>query len=1105
MSNAQQSLRHRISRTQAWLRGVHCTIVISCGLLALSGIVVLLAIADDAWELPVSLRKLLAWGAAGTILVVCLWRCVLVFRRWNLIAVAGRVEKSFPELGQRIRTVLEFPWDRDKPRRSSSIPNEPDPVEKCSSSGIAPSLISALSRQVEEQTATLDFQRVIPYRLLGIVGGVLMVTGLMIGVSAAMNWEWRTALSRAMGSDIPYTTILVQPGNVDLVQGDSLPIKFQLHGRRRDQSQLQWRSTGSENGWTIDTIESPENQPSPRTWSYNIQLPSVEGPLEYRIVAGPVASPVYHIGIRYPLHLKQVRATLQHPAYTGQADRSFSDGNMSGLIGSTAMFSMELDRSPATASIELSRIGDLEPGEKRHWTQAAQIDGAFVTWRLPLAHDLTWTLSARSPEGTTLPEKRFRVRVHPDRPPEVSFQEPDTNSEVHTLAEVLMQIHASDDFGLTRAGIVFQVNNLEEHTLLEEDFVQAANAAAEAQQTGHLTPRTRAQLERVLPLEYFELTQKDAVTYYAFAEDNFPGQPQRTRSDLRFIDIRPFRVEYDQRTGQSLRGDGGNARGRLPTALDELIRRERQILNRTMKLQDREKNRKPREINAIDELVQEQGLLAALTRELADYTLEFAAQEEIDTLYRAEASMLAAIDSLSLGNFETAAIQEKDAQQYLVEGRNQLRRLLQQSLFARQSYRRANSRLQSRLFRDRSDMQSAQGLVSRLRGLAREERELARMADGISDHPDMPMDSAVADKQQSRIVDLENRQYDVATDAHELLKLIKRFEDLNELVQSRMNAAAEQTDIAANSLGSGNFQAASMQARTAADKFEELAAHVETLSAAEFSQRVAATSLLTGELAQLERELIGVLSGGGKETVSSDQPELVSRLQRLRSRAETVSNLVQDLATFKDPNSGTGPENVSRLAEEQKVMETMRRISEASEKVEASPQAISSEVMSALEETRERSELTAAALDSLFRRLVTPRLARLKEFEARTLDMTRSMEQVQSPDEIGEWDRKLRELIFQLSTEKAAGKTREELARQLRENQLPTVRDWQQSDGKMTPPGPLGQSLARVTDELRKQILELILADFHHNHDEPVPAAYTRLVNSYLQILSTNP
>ena len=34
------------------------------------------------------------------------------------------------------------------------------------------------------------------------------------------------------------------------------------------------------------------------------------------------------------------------------------------------------------------------------------------------------------------------------------------------------------------------------------------------------------------------------MTYYAFAEDNRPDRPQRTTTDLQFIDIRPYKRSY---------------------------------------------------------------------------------------------------------------------------------------------------------------------------------------------------------------------------------------------------------------------------------------------------------------------------------------------------------------------------------------------------------------------------------------------------------------------------------------------------------------------------------------------------------------------------------
>src|SRR5262249_60591941 len=98
-------------------------------------------------------------------------------------------------------------------------------------------------------------------------------------------------------------------------------------------------------------------------------------------------------------------------------------------------------------------------------------------------------------------------------PPTVWFEEPGESLEVPTLAEVMIRARARDDFGLSKVGIVFQVNNEEERTLILQDITQPFQREARA--------------EQVLMLEQFLLTQKDCVAYYSFAEDNHPDAPQR--------------------------------------------------------------------------------------------------------------------------------------------------------------------------------------------------------------------------------------------------------------------------------------------------------------------------------------------------------------------------------------------------------------------------------------------------------------------------------------------------------------------------------------------------------------------------------------------------
>ena len=86
-----------------------------------------------------------------------------------------------------------------------------------------------------------------------------------------------------------------------------------------------------------------------------------------------------------------------------------------------------------------------------------------------------------------------------------------------------------DDFGLTRAGIVYRFNDGDEKTLILQDFPARQRAR---------NRRRRRSLEEMLLLETLNASPLDSVTYYAFAEDNYPGKPRRTETDLRYIDFR---------------------------------------------------------------------------------------------------------------------------------------------------------------------------------------------------------------------------------------------------------------------------------------------------------------------------------------------------------------------------------------------------------------------------------------------------------------------------------------------------------------------------------------------------------------------------------------
>ena len=189
----------------------------------------------------------------------------------------------------------------------------------------------------------------------------------------------------------------------------------------------------------------------------------------------------------------------------------------------------------------------------------------------------------------------------------------------------------ADDFGLTRAGIVFQFNNGDEQTLIVKDFT------AEPAKS-----RTTAALQEMLMLEKLAASPTDSLTYYAFAEDNYPGGAKRTETDLRYLDIRPFKREYKlAETGEPMEGEGELA------TLAELIARQRFNLNRATRLA----KHKPADKTFAEDPLKIAGFeetLAGLTREFTE-GVEGIVGQRIEPLHAAEEAMLAAIAALDHG------------------------------------------------------------------------------------------------------------------------------------------------------------------------------------------------------------------------------------------------------------------------------------------------------------------------------------------------------------------------------------------------------------------------------------------------------------------------
>ncbi len=515
---------HRATRFAEVSRGVGWTLlVVACGL-------ILLAAADSSFELPwlnraVGLAVVAATGgfvATRQIIGPLIW--------WSRPRTAVEIEQRFPELGQRVRTVVQFSGH--------------DAAE-VAAVGVAPALVTALENETDRQAQPLDLNLVIPRRG-AVVAALLASIPIVLLIAALFRWDTRLAVQRSLLSNRSYTQLEVTPGDLTVVEGRDAKVTLKLTGRVGRRVMVYARPTEPvDAAWQTQELTAEDvTHSTANAIEFHTQFDQVQQPIEYHVVAGPARSVVYRIDVRGLLSIGQFQAVLTPPAYTGIEPSTVDQGDLDLIEGTRVNFQVTLDR-PCTDAYML--LTDLRPGAQHQQADSPQqrvpmtVARKSLSAELEFRHDTDYSIVATSRDGLSLRPNRYRVHVRKDLPPRIHFETPDESLEVHSIAEVPLRIRVDDDLGLTKVGIVFQVDNGPEETLLAKDVFEKDVAKTAAERGGSkLPPVTHVALARLLALEDHDLTPNRSVTYYAFAEDTRPDGPQRVETDLRFIDIRPF-------------------------------------------------------------------------------------------------------------------------------------------------------------------------------------------------------------------------------------------------------------------------------------------------------------------------------------------------------------------------------------------------------------------------------------------------------------------------------------------------------------------------------------------------------------------------------------
>jgi hypothetical protein len=1076
-----------LETTRRAMRRYRLAMALSGAMLVGLAVAAVVAVLDVSWVLPTWARALGLVGVVASMVGMVAKALLFQGRRFGKGEAAAEVESSFPELGQRLRTTLEY--------------SEPTPETAPAS----PALVRALAVDTDRQADGLDFPAVVPWGNWRRRALVLTLAIVGLGVTIGSDENLRIAASRLLLLPVHYTTLAVEPGDKTIREGAEFNLRATLSGRPVRSVQWLHRPVGSKEAWTVaslaradEHVSPPDGVKEPTDGFFDVPAAAGLAPtshghamglleasrkdcradFEYRVVAGEVESPVYRVTVTHPLAIKAFEAAIEPPTYTKLKPSVAREGNFKVPEGSKVRFQIGLDRAPASG-----RIVWTPSGSKESTILPLAVDGTRLTGELPpLAADVRYEVIAIASDGMKLDPSRFLIKVRPDEKPSIKFVRPAESLAATPTTEVPLKVVAGDDYGLAKVGVSYQIGDGPEESLyLDQPAAQPPSVEA-------LT---------TLYMEKHPLTFADSLSYRAFVEDNREAGHQKVSTELRYIDILPYKQEYEIVEG------GGSCNGTSVT-LEELILRQRRALNRSLGHSDDQ----PIEQKVADRLANEEAEISHVTHEFA---AALASQfGPIPALDEAAGLMEEATVTLSSRDFAAAIPQEQAALTALTKARMNLRKLLTTSSSSGQCRKIDRAQRDQKIRKppgDKSKEAELAKLEQDLKKLAEAEKKFAEEVQSKAsggarlDKQDPPQPGKPAKPSGSKPSSSPSEQQKAAAKEAERLKELAASDPaLTDLARKRMDEATSKVKDAEAAINAEKPAEAAESAKTAAEELERLAEQVGGLKAKELADKLARARDLARETAKAERELAAKASSAG-----TDKGEAVGEQQGLAENAKTLADLVKRLKEEAVEEDRTLAQAIGKASETNSPAEIEEAMRQAAASIASGEREKSAQEMAG---ASKQLDGLARDLETARRDFMQPKLQQLLAAEKEAAEVQKALESATDEARKAEAEKALADLAKAVNALKAGEGPLKAAAEGLSKvaqggaSSGWTLQRGPLKTGLFVPPIGHTNAVREISKALQARIQELILIEALVDRDGPVPPGYKEKVEDYFRLLS---
>ena len=734
---------------------------------------------------------------------------------------------------------------------------------------------------------------------------------------------WVAAFPRSIG-------IQVLSGNVRVAAGQPLRLSAAVTGRSARLLSVVPSLVVSANG---------EQRTVPMTGSagaFSYAFESVDRSFEYRVVAGGAASDAFNVTALSPPKVQSIDVSYVYPSFTRLAPREDKDGgDVYAPAGTRVRLQIHADKPLAGGEL---RLAGGQPVR-------LATDNDSASAEMVLAKDDAYRVRLSDRDGlASTGDVEYFIRVMDDRPPAVHIVRPNGDQGITPLEEVTIEARADDDYGIAQLDLVYAVAGRPAKTV---PFTRLSGTAV-ARVGAHL-----------LAAEDLLVQPGDVVTYYARARDVARAKPSsEAKSDMFFLEVKPFTEEFVQAQSQAM-GGGGQS-----TQLDALVAAQKEIINATWNLERRSAaGRSSEDIKAVGDAQAElkakveriagprRGGRGFFPQQILQPPPRSSRELGRNPVAEAVAAMGRAVEQLHSTRTADALPHEMAALQGLLQAQAEVRRreVMQQSasaggggtsrtdrdlsaLFDRELQRQQRTNYETPRPTAETPERTEDELLDRISELARRQEELARR------QRELAQARLDAEEMKRQLERLSREQQELRQQADALQKQNqgnaaagRGSSSSGAPDNSSMQRAAEQMRNAANEMQRQNAGGAAASAEQAARALRQLEQQMRGSSASarqrttgemqlEAQQIADAQRRIASEMSRLEKDRSGssAAAGDAARRLAGDKEKLADRVDALERAAREAqrSSPGQEAAKFAE---------AARQLQEQQIGSRMRR------------------------------------------------------------------------------------------------------------------------------------------------------------------------------------